>query len=1197
MQLRGKQLRDLIFRKEGETEVQRDCYVKLTFAKSRLHATDQAEEEEEEEEEEPELLTFTRKVSASGGSSYMLNERSVSWERYSKALAEIGVNVTSRKFLVFQGDVESIAGMAGKDLTAYFEKVSGSDELKEKYLEAEASRNQSEEDYIFHFQKKKGMAAEKKQIKEQQEEANKYRELMETLQEKTVENFLYELLHIRESLSSIQEENETSMEELDEKELARTEVEEQMKATKKELAKHQREFTLAAKKVAGLEKELGKQQPQEDALTESIRRLDKKSEKSKIEEAKAKNELAMQDALLKELRTSLEEVGQTLADFEKRTAAEAAEQVTLTDEQVQEYERRKEQAGKQTSTLQAQIDAVARKVQAEKDQRSGMEVELTADHNKLNQAKEQKDLQEKRGESVAAKCETLSEHIASNRAKLRKLQEEDKVRLEKTKDATQRRDEATAQLQEAKADRRANDKDRKLAEAVESMKRHYPGVYGRVIDLCKPAQRKYNLAVTVAMGRHMDAVVVATEQVALECVQYLKQQRLAAVTFIPLDTIQVKPVEEDARRLPNNCKLVLDVINYDPALEKAMVYAVGTAVVMESLEEARKFAYGVPREQRRKTVTIDGTMIHKAGLMTGGSAGEKGGLHFKAQRWDQKEYDALKKKRDIAINELIQLERAASIPGSVGSIDSLASEIDGQERQLKLANKDLALTKQKKEHAEQAVEAVHKSVTARERQLKETNSAIKKMEAEIASIKREKAAMEEEIFADLSEQIGVENFRQYEETMSLKQEEAIIKRSQFTEQISKLENQIAYEEKRDLLGPMRQLQEMLQHDLRDAKEKQTMMKALSKQRDQIMAQISEARLEVEEIKTTMATHEETLKTLKKETKKRQNDCKTVAKVIQTRAAAQKQLQNQRHDALVRCMVEEVSLPRKDASKGRRSSGASRPISTEMDAVEPDSAEQQAMFDKESELSDSLDFTAVQAAYAQAGGADFEKVSRQFATDLKDIAAQMEQLAPNLKAVDRMADVTNRLDEVAGMFDSAKETSSAAVETFDSLKRQRFEKFMATFKPVAEQIDGVYKQLTVSGTHPLGGTAYLSTDSAEEPYLHPVKYNAMPPNKRFRDMELLSGGEKTVASLALLFAVHSVQPSPFFVLDEVDAALDNANVVRVAEYIQKHKGDFQSIVVSHKDTLFHRADTVIGIYRDADENCSKVLSLDLCNFQA
>ena len=136
---------------------------------------------------------------------------------------------------------------------------------------------------------------------------------------------------------------------------------------------------------------------------------------------------------------------------------------------------------------------------------------------------------------------------------------------------------------------------------------------------------------------------------------------------------------------------------------------------------------------------------------------------------------------------------------------------------------------------------------------------------------------------------------------------------------------------------------------------------------------------------------------------------------------------------------------------------------------------------------------------------------------------------------------------------------------------------------------------LSATHPLGGTAYLSTDNAEEPYLHPVKYNAMPPNKRFRDMDQLSGGEKTVASLALLFAVHSVQPSPFFVLDEVDAALDNANVVRVADYIQKHKSSFQSVVISLKDTFYHRADAIIGIYRDTEHNCSRVLSLSLSDF--
>jgi structural maintenance of chromosome 1 len=83
--------------------------------------------------------------------------------------------------------------------------------------------------------------------------------------------------------------------------------------------------------------------------------------------------------------------------------------------------------------------------------------------------------------------------------------------------------------------------------------------------------------------------------------------------------------------------------------------------------------------------------------------------------------------------------------------------------------------------------------------------------------------------------------------------------------------------------------------------------------------------------------------------------------------------------------------------------------------------------------------------------------------------------------------------------------------------------------------------------PLGGTAYLSLEDPTEPYLHGIKYNAMPPAKRFRDMDQLSGGERTVAALALIFAIHKHRPTPFFVMDEIDAALDNVNVTRVAEY--------------------------------------------------
>ena len=119
------------------------------------------------------------------------------------------------------------------------------------------------------------------------------------------------------------------------------------------------------------------------------------------------------------------------------------------------------------------------------------------------------------------------------------------------------------------------------------------------------------------------------------------------------------------------------------------------------------------------------------------------------------------------------------------------------------------------------------------------------------------------------------------------------------------------------------------------------------------------------------------------------------------------------------------------------------------------------------------------------------------------------------------------------------------------------------------------------------------EDGDEPYLDGIKYHAMPPLKRFRDMEHLSGGEKTMAALALLFAVHSYQPSPFFVLDEVDAALDNANVAKIANYIRDHaRPGMQFIVISLKTGLFQGSEALVGIYRDQGANSSKALTLDV-----
>jgi len=232
------------------------------------------------------------------------------------------------------------------------------------------------------------------------------------------------------------------------------------------------------------------------------------------------------------------------------------------------------------------------------------------------------------------------------------------------------------------------------------------------------------------------------------------------------------------------------------------------------------------------------------------------------------------------------------------------------------------------------------------------------------------------------------------------------------------------------------------------------------------------------------------------------------------------------------------------------------------------------------------------------------------------------MAPNMRAVERLNVVQDRLKTTDHEFEDARKRAKRAKDDFQAVKEQRFELFSKAFSHISEQIGPIYRDLTRDASLPMGGQAYvypllslpfnkrqraarhsladiisrhryLDMEDTDEPYLSGIKYHAMPPLKRFRDMEHLSGGEKTMAALALLFAVHSYQPSPFFVLDEVDAALDNANVAKIANYIREHAGPgMQFIVISLKTGLFCNSEGLVGVYRDQGANSSRSLTLDV-----
>eukprot|EP00808_Paulinella_micropora_P003331 g31619.t1 len=241
----------------------------------------------------------------------------------------------------------------------------------------------------------------------------------------------------------------------------------------------------------------------------------------------------------------------------------------------------------------------------------------------------------------------------------------------------------------------------------------------------------------------------------------------------------------------------------------------------------------------------------------------------------------------------------------------------------------------------------------------------------------------------------------------------------------------------------------------------------------------------------------------------------------------------------------------------------------------------------------IDFSSVSAPEGKTGQ-DMMRIKNDYEKKIHDLNEDISKEAPNLKADEHLSEVKDRLEKQRQEWEERKKASKEAQNEFEKVKQERTKLFLDCFEHVSKNINKIYSDLTQSAEFELGGTASMYLVNTEEPFLDGIRFSAQPPAKGFVEISELSGGEKTVAALALLFAVHSFRPAPFFVLDEVDAALDKRNVSQVSNYIRLRavRDKLQCIVISLKDDFFTKADALVGIYRDLEEQHSGTLTLNL-----
>ncbi|KAF9340418.1 Structural maintenance of chromosomes protein 1 [Linnemannia elongata] len=1189
-------------------------------------------------------VKFTRSVNMAGVSEYKINGKVMLYADYDKKLQEINILVKARNFLVFQGDVEAIASQSPKDLTKLIEQISGSLELKQEYERLQEEQERAVENSTFNFHKKKSINAEIKQYQEQKAEAERFETLQEEKANLLVNYLVWKLFHIERNITTTENAIDAKAQTVRTTQVELNTLEDDLASAKKNLAVEQRETYRMERQIAKREKALAELHPEALSLDEKIAHVAKKIKSIQANGTIVKETYGAQLKSVSHQQADLAQLEKAAVQFEKEAKIqEEARGVTLNQEDMATYSSKKEEVALRTVAQTQQLGQLKRSIKTERDENSRLKAAVSELEAKKGRLSEQEQTLLNHQKNVESHIAKVLQDQAKAQNELNNLTNE-RSRIEKTEtELNEKLTNILNQLMEAKLDQRESEKEQKLKETLSSLKRIFPGVRGRVSDLCKPTQRKYDTAISVILGRHLDAIIVDREKTAIECIQLLREQRSGHATFLPLDTLVVKPVNDRLRGLSKGARLAIDIVQYDETLERAIQYVCGNALVCDTMEVAKHICYGLG--QQVKSVALDGTVFHKSGLITGG----QGGVGSSTKRWEERVVDELKKRRDVLLVQLNELSKTKKrgVPE-----ESLRSELAGIESKLSFSREDLSATKRKLNGVREELRLIETELAEKSPKADESSKALAAQEAEISRI--------EAIVAQIEDEVGVSNIREYEEQKLKRSQELSEKRAKFETLLSKMRNQLSFEttQMNETKERLTRLETMLT----------TEMATLDKyggERDEVQNKQTAIRLSVETLKQGLLSAQETLQArsdevnqIKKAVIRVQKQIDSLQKDISVKESLVEKLDSERSSIFRRCRLEQIELPMEKGSlddvslddvEGLRPSAANEndmdidtdsglPTSSShsrrsqewkitVDFTDLDEEQRQVLPSSSSSNSQGtgtagLDLHRLTLSQSQSGSqhppsssqvgsssqtehqlhpqaeaGTMEQMENEFLDRLRQLSEEIDRLAPNMKAIERLDGVEARLKQTDKEFNVARKSARTIKEQFGAVKQERYDRFQKAFTHISEKIDEIYKSLTRSTAFPMGGTAYLSLEDTEEPYLDGIRYHAMPPLKRFRDMDQLSGGEKTMAALALLFAIHSFRPSPFFVLDEVDAALDNMNVARIGQYLQDHaSADLQFIVISLKSSLYERGQGLVGIYRDQGVNSSKTLTLALDQFE-
>ncbi|KAL6454482.1 SMC1 Structural maintenance of chromosomes protein 1 [Candida maltosa Xu316] len=1127
------------------------------------------------EKENGDILKLKRTISVSGSSDYQINGKSVTMLNYSMVLKQENILIKARNFLVFQGDVEAIASQKPKDLTKLIENISGSNEFISEYEQLKEEKEKAHEATTSVFSRKRTLNSESKQYKEQMVEQRQFEEKIILKNDIVKKINLYKLYHNEMKHIQLKTEIKSKVEDLKKIQKSLSNKEKTYKSLMSEystsvldLKKHQQNLESAQNDIDSTKRDLIPVEANKRSLSNKIN-----SQKSKITDLA--KDIKRQKQQVSSVERQLKEAEKMFHDFENKIAATSGSNSRISAGGQKEYEelRSKFLSGK-GSELEEQISLLLNDKDSLKTTKSNLENQKSNAENRIAELESiiSSELKSKLHDVSNEIKEILDKKSSKVDARNVLIKQKDDFNQQELQLNTKLRD-VLVKLDELSSQQRESNKQKKLRENVATLKRMFPqgAIKGLVYELVRPTQQKYEPALATLLGRNFDSIIVETSAVAYKCIEMLKERRAGTATFIPLDSVEVDPINLSYLRSVYPSAIPgVDIVDYqDKSLQTAVDYIIGNTLVVDNTETARRLRWQSNVRFENKIVTLQGSVIHKSGLMTGGQQQTKASASL---GWDKQEFTRLNEVKEDLSQQVFRLQEKR--PKDL-EINQLAEEIAALDDKLPVLRNQKSSIERIIKDRETEIEFQTGLLNGFDKSIEEKSNNMKKLDQKMDKVNQEIKSIKQDIFGDFCQKYGfVNGIEDYENMHGSTLRVRAKERAQYSKAISVLQNKLDFE--RGRCKETEERQGFVQRLISDLEEE---LSRVLLQKRKLEEKLDKAEAEYEVLQSENSRFENSIQTKLKSSKSVEldvNDTKSEATSVNKEITQMEEnllkIDSERANVLRNCKIQNINIPLDKGDLDTISVGENSENSIkEVYKIE-------------------IDYELLDEKYKAASN---HRLEGELEVLLQDTISELEKLTPNAKAIERLHEVEAKLRSYDKDYNTARQKERQIVEKFKEVQDERYKKFMDAFNHISGRIDSIYKELTKSNVSPLGGSAFLNLEDPDTPFDYGIRFHAMPPSKRFREMELLSGGEKTMAALALLFAIHSYQPSPFFVLDEIDAALDNANVSRIGNYIKKYAGsNFQFIVISLKNSLFEKSDALVGIYREQRENSSKTVTLDL-----